>query len=318
MAQASGNLRRLAIVTMVRKNLGFRLWLAAIAFGLGEWLPLVGQESESTRVDPQAGEEKAEKPERKNSNRRVRVSELSNEERVRYQRQMGDVDLYSKDGVAFRKTWGFKSGVTELYPPFYDGWVDGKRVKGLYEEFVQDGEPGYTLASVSFNQPFYQATGKEFINFFALVWVPEQFAFTLFQTSNFEALKEGVRDRIVEARKQYANRDQFDSFEDYVAFKFGRDEDMENFVDGYWIEANEGPEHLTYFYTSEFLVERRKQAFKRPLIATTTYLIVRNKLLKIEIAKEYSIPEDIAQLLEFTNGFREDMKVVNRYGETDR
>ena len=57
---------------------------------------------------------------------------------------------------------------------------------------------------------------------------------------------------------------------------------MEDFVDGYWIVADENDYRLTYFYTSEFVgtEKRNKQAFKRPLIATTSYMLVRNKLLK--------------------------------------
>ena len=312
-------------------ELGKRLRALGLIAGMTMVVSLWGQTSEESpppsesngstqeQLDESANPDDVQKPaKKKRQNRSVRVNELTQEERIRYQRQMGDVDLYSKDGVAFRKSWGFKSGVTQLYPPFYDGWVDGKRFKGLHEEFAKDGDPGYTLASVAFNEPFYKATGKEFVNFFTLIWVPEQYAFSLFQPSNFERFKEGIQSKIVAARKDYAQRDQFDSFEDYIAFKFGKDDDMENFVDGYWLVANESQEHLTYFYTSEFLVERRKQAFVRPLIATTTYLVVRNKLLRLDVAKEYSVPEDIAQLLEFTNGFREDMNVVNRFGETDR
>lgn len=306
-------------------DLGKRLGVWGIAGAMTSGVLLWGQAAEDatsksgeSQVEAKPSSE-IEKPERKKKeSRRVRVSELTQEERIRYQRQMGDVDLYSKDGIPFRKSWGFKSGVTQLYPPFYDGWVDGKRVKGLYDEFAQDGDPGFTLASVSFNEPFYKATGKEFVNFFALIWVPEEYAYSLFQPSSFAKVKDGIHSKIIAGRKQYADREQFDTFEDYIAFKFGRDEDMENFVDGYWLVANESSEHLTYFYTSEFLVERRKQAFKRPLIATTTYMVMRNKLLRLDVAKEYSVPEDIQQLLEFTNGFREDMKVVNRYGETDR
>ena len=62
--------------------------------------------------------------------------------------ERGDPDLFLKNGVAIRKSWSFRSGVTELYPPYYDGWRNGKTVKGLYENYLDQGEPGYTLSSV--------------------------------------------------------------------------------------------------------------------------------------------------------------------------
>ena len=307
-----------------------RIWCAllVLAFAGLVWAQDVSPENASERSESvslseseSSGEGSGEadsKNKKKKKRGSLRYEELTQADRIRYQRQMGDTDLYSKDGVPFRKSWGFRSGVTQLYPPFYDGWKNGREVKGLYRKFAEDGEAGYTLESIVFDEQFYKATGKEFVNYFALVWVPQQYAFSLFQPRNFEVFKEGVREKIVAARKGYAKREEFDTFQDYVAFKFGRDDEMENFVDGYWIEANESEEHLTYFYTSEFLVERRRQAFQRPLIATTTYLVIRNKLLKLEIAKEYSTPEDIPQLLEFTERVRDDMKIVNRHGETDQ
>ena len=281
----------------------------------------VGKEGDSP--EEIEGPEKKAPRSRKRRSSKVALEELSPTERIRIQRQMGDVDLYGKDGVAYRKSWGFRSGVTQLYPPFYEGWANGydakgHDVKGLFEKLAEDGEPGYTLSSVSFNERYYRQTGREFINFYALVWVPEQYAFTLFQENSFQPIKDNLRETIVKARKGYAKRGQFETFQDYVAFKFGRDEEIENFVDGFWVEANESAEHLTYFYTPEFLVERKRQAFVRPLIATATFLIVRNKLLRLDIIRSYDSPEDIPSLLEFTKGLREDMKIVNRYGESDK
>jgi hypothetical protein len=65
-------------------------------------------------------------------------------------------------------------------------------------------------------------------------------------------------------------------------------------------------------------VERKRQAFVRPLIATTSFILVRGKLLKVDIVKAYDSPEDIPRLLEFTEGVRDDMKTVNRHGESNR
>ncbi len=249
----------------------------------------------------------------------IRLEQLPPEERRRMQMQMRGVDFHSKDGVGYRKSWEFRSGVTKLYPPYYDGWEDGRGVKGLYEDYVGKGEPGYTLSRIIYNDRFYEQTGSEFINFFSLFWVPEAYAFSLFTPRSFEKVKTTIRERIIEARKDYADRDKFESFQDYIAFKFGNDFEMEGFVDGYWIEANDGPEHLTYFYTSEFVgyKRKRKEAYKVPLIATATYMIVRNKMVKMDVVREYVNQEDIPILLEFTSKLHGDMKTVNRYGESD-
>ncbi len=304
----------------------YRFRFIFLALGFTGICPVWAQESGSAEMlaealrdlEEETERQKMAPPKRRRGRSSTSLRDLTPIDRLRYQRESGDLDLYFKDGVAYRDSLGFKSGVTQLYPPFYEGWSDGRKVKGLYEEFVKDGDPGFTLSSVVYNDRYYRETGKEFVNYFVLYWVPEQYAFTLFQPNSFQPFKDHVRDEIVKARKNYAQRDQFDTFQDYVAFKFGRDDEIENFVDGFWIEANEGDEHLTYFYTSEFLVERKRQAYKRPLIATTSFIIVRGKLLKVDIVKAYDSPEDIPILLEVTDGLREDMKIVNRHGESNR
>ncbi|HCR30949.1 MAG TPA: hypothetical protein DIV79_13130 [Opitutae bacterium] len=224
-------------------------------------------------------------------------------------------DRFTKNGVEYRKQWGFKAGVARLYPPLYSGWENGLEVKGLYEEYAAKGEAGYTLSSIFYNQRYFEETGSEFVNNFVLLWVPERYAFSVFNEVNFEAFKNTIKENIIEARKQYADREKFESFDDYIAFKFGRDEEMEDFVDGYWIVAEENDFRLTYFYTSEFIgsEKRSKQAFKRPLIATTSYMLVRNKVLKMGIVKEFDGRDDIPILLQFTANLHRDLELVNRY-----
>jgi len=261
-------------------------------------------------------------PRKRNERRKsgkLSLEELPPEERRRLEMQMLGVDYHSKDGVGYRKSWEFRSGVTKLYPPFYDGWENGIEVKGLYELYRGKGEPGYTLSSIIYSDNFYEQTGSEFVNFFALFWVPEKYAFSLFTPRSFEKVKSSIREGIIEARQEYADREKFESFEDYIAFKFGKDFEMEGFVDGYWIEANQGPEHLTYFYTSEFIGYNRKQkgAYKRPLIATATYMIVKQKMVKMDVVREYVSQDDIPILLDFTSNLRRDMRIVNRYGASD-
>lgn len=261
-------------------------------------------------------QEETKKQKRKSQ---VTLEELPPEERRRMEMQMMGVDFHSKGGVGYRKSWEFRSGVTKLYPPYYDGWEDGRELKGLYEDYAWKGDPGYTLSRIIYNDRFLQQTGSEFVNFFSLFWIPEAYAFSLFTPRSFEKVKNTIRERIIGARKEYAEREKFDSFEDYIAFKFGNDFEMKGFVDGYWIEANDGPEHLTYFYTSEFVGYRRrkKEAYETPLIATATYMIVRNKMVKMDVVREYVGRDDIPILLEFTSKLHADMKVVNRYGKSD-
>ena len=289
-----------------------------LALGLLATLPLesIGQSGEpadepvdSGRQAESDGEEqdseKAEKQERQTAPESKRAIRIPLE---------GD-DRFTKNGVEYRKQWGFKAGVARLYPPFYSGWESGMKVKGLYEEYVAKGEVGYTLSSIFYNQRYFKETGSEFVNNFVLLWVPERYAFSVFNESNFEAFKNSIKENIIEARKHYADREKFESFDDYIAFKFGRDEEMEDFVDGYWIVADENDYRLTYFYTSEFVAsaERGQQAFKRPLIATTSYMLVRNKVLKMDIVKEFDGRDDIPILLQFTANLHRDLELVNRY-----
>lgn len=224
-------------------------------------------------------------------------------------------DRFTKNGVEYRKRWGFRAGAARLYPPLYSGWESGMEVKGLYEEYVAKGEAGYTLSSLFYNERYFRDTGSEFVNNFVLLWVPERYAFSLFDESAFEAFKNSIKESIIEARKEYADREKFESFDDYIAFKFGRDEEMEDFVDGYWIVADENDYRLTYFFTSEFIgtEKRSKQAFKRPLIATTSYMLVRNKVLKMDVVKEFDGRDDIQILLQFTANLHRDLELINRY-----
>jgi len=261
--------------------------------------------SENGRPGQEKDPSKAEKQERQTKREPEKAIRIPLE---------GD-DRFTKNGLEYRKHWGFKAGVARLYPPLYSGWENGMEVKGLHEEYTAKGEAGYTLSSIFYNQRYLQETGSEFVNNFVLLWVPERYAFSVFNETNFEAFKSSIKENIIEARKQYADREKFESFDDYIAFKFGRDEEMEDFVDGYWIVADENNYRLTYFYTSEFVGsgKRDKQAFKRPLIATTSYILVRHKLLKMDIVKEFDGRDDIPILLQFTANLHRDLELVNQH-----
>ena len=293
-----------------------RSWFAVwtLTLSLSVFLPLVllGQSPEPVKLEDQS---ENPNPGAEGSEAKKLIKKEKPIQRKGIRIPLEGDDRFTKNGVEYRKQWGFRAGVARFYPPLYIGWENGMEVKGLYEEYAAKGEAGYTLSSIFYNRRYFKDTGSEFVNNFVLLWVPERYAFSLYDESSFQGFKDSVKENIIKARKQYADREKFESFDDYIAFKFGRDEEMEDFVDGYWIVADENDYRLTYFYTSEFVgtEKRNKQAFKRPLIATTSYMLVRNKVLKMDIAKEFDGRDDIPVLLQFTANLHRDLVLINRY-----
>ncbi len=293
-----------------------RSWFAVwtLTLSLSVFLPLVllGQSPEPVKLEDQS---ENPNPGAEGSEAKKLIKKEKPIQRKGIRIPLEGDDRFTKNGVEYRKQWGFRAGTARLYPPLYIGWENGIEVKGLYEEYAAKGEAGYTLSSIFYNTRYFKDTGSEFVNNFVLLWVPERYAFSLYDESSFQGFKDSVKENIIKARKQYADREKFESFDDYIAFKFGRDEEMEDFVDGYWIVADENDYRLTYFYTSEFVgtEKRNKQAFKRPLIATTSYMLVRNKVLKMDIVKEFDGRDDIPVLLQFTANLHRDLVLINRY-----
>ncbi|MDG2254898.1 MAG: hypothetical protein P8L49_08055, partial [Opitutaceae bacterium] len=98
-----------------------------LALGIAGICPVWAQESGSSasleemleRLEMETDPERASPKKRRRS--RSSMENMMPIDRLRAQRQMGDIDLYFKDGVAYRDSLGFKSGVIQLYPPFYEG-----------------------------------------------------------------------------------------------------------------------------------------------------------------------------------------------------
>ncbi len=236
---------------------------------------------------------------------------LSKEEQLEWEKKLLGNDLKHRGDVAYLQQWSFKSGVTRLNTPYYDGWINLIRQKGAIEDFSEGGDPNDLLAGVLVNKNYVEASGSDFINFYSLVWVPQDYAFSLFSQSNFDNYKSALREYMIDQRKLLANRDDFESFDDYIRFKFGRDEEMESFADGYMIEASESDGHLTYFFTFEARRKDKKQEFVSSMVGTLSYFLVRNKLIKVETRMEYNSIDDISRILEFSDRFREDFVLVN-------
>ncbi len=265
-----------------------------------------GAESVQAEEQPEI-KEAAVEPEKK----KRRASRLSREEQLEFERKLLGNGLKSRDGTAFRDEWSFKSGVTNLNTPYYDGWVNLIRQKGAFEDFSEGTDPNDLLVGILVNRNYVEATDSDYINFYSLVWVPQDFAYSLFSQRNFDAYKTALREQMVVQRKVIANRDDFETFEDYVRFKFGRDEEMESFADGYMIEASESDDHLTYFFTFEATRQGKKDQVVASMVGTLSHFLVRDKLIKLETRMEYNSIDDVSRVLEFSDRFRQDFVKVN-------
>jgi len=244
--------------------------------------------------------------------RSLGMNELTGRERRQLERMLskqGPV-LYRGE-VPYIREWSFRSGVAELNVPAYDGWINVTKNRDLYVEFAGQGVPGQTLSGVFVNQRYISRTQSSYINFYVTAWVPERHAFKIFSPEAFAPIKETLQDELIEVRQNTVQREEFDSFDDYLNFKFGRDEAVENFVDGRLIKASEDDDFVTYFFTSEFFVQDEKSPLFEPMVGTTTFGLVRGKLVRFDVRMAYRGRDDVARILEFAQQYFEDLKRVN-------
>lgn len=227
--------------------------------------------------------------------------------------ELAERDVVFSDGIPYRRKWTMEAGVTQLDIPAYDGWVQASPDSDLFANFASQSREGNRLASVLVNQRFVEATASPYVNWFVLVQVPQQYAFARFNARSFAVRKQAIRERAEEFRQAYVEREDFETFSDYINYKRGRDELVENYVDGYMLEASEGGDRLVYFYTSEF-TRRGDPTQRDPLVGTTSYAVVRGKLLRIEVRKLMTSFDDIPQIVSFTEGFIEDLRRINEPG----
>ena len=235
--------------------------------------------------------------------------------RVRGRSQVGTAGLIYRSGVPYYDEWTFRAGAMKLRVPAYLGWQAIKPSSDFYREQAKTGRPGELLALPIMFSDFVRATRSKYVNYFGLLWVPQEYAFKSLVDANFEVFKEDLQSEIVADRKRLVERDDFWDFDDYLAFKKGRDEDLDESLQGYWLKALDQPDLVTYFATSEFVYESRRGVVRQPMIQTKTYALVRGKLLRFDFKRLYLSNEDAVELIKFTQNFVEDMRAVNGLSE---
>jgi len=267
------------------------------------------ENGEATGEDIADGEETNSKKERPNS---FDIDKLTPRELRNFERMLRNEEhvLY-RGKTPFVRDWGFRSGVVELNVPHYEGWVNLTPQTDLYLEFAQLGVADQTLSGVYVNSRYMLETRANYINFYVLVWVPEGTAFKLFTEHSFAPVKEKLQADLVAVRQKTTNREDFSSFDDYFNFKFGKDEELEDFVDGRMIKAMEDDDFVSYFFTSEFRIQDEKSPLTEPMLGTTTIGFVRGKLVRFDVGMAYRSDEDVSRILEFTRQYFDDFKRVN-------
>ena len=270
------------------------------------------EEQESEGKEAAADEAKKEEKKKKERPESLSIDELTPRELRNLERMMtnqGHV-LYRGD-TPYIRDWSFRSGVVEINVPAYDGWVNVTKKKDLYLDFAGQGVLGQTLSGVYVNTRYIRATNSNYINFYALAWVPERFAYKRFTPEKFAPIKEKLHGELVAVRRETTEREDFRSFDDYLNFKFGKDEELEEFVDGRMIKATEGDDFVTYFFTSEFLIRDEKSPMTEPMLGTTTFGLARGKLIRFDIRMAYRSRDDVSRILEFTRQYFDDLQRVN-------
>lgn len=305
--------RRLLLVAMIGSCILTTLFSAQSEESLKEKSEVEKtDEKGSEDVEAVAEETKEEEKKKKERPKSISVDELTPRERRNLERMLTDQGhvLYRGD-TPYIRDWSFQSGVVELNVPAYEGWVNVTKKKDLYLDFARQGVPGQTLSGVYINTRYIRATRSKYINFYVLAWVPERFAYKQFNPKKFAPIKEKLQAELIAVRRRTTEREDFQSFDDYLNFKFGKDEELEEFVDGRMIKAAEGDDYLTYFFTSEFLIQDEESPVTEPMLGTTTFGLVRGKLIRYDIRMVYRSDDDVARILEFTQQYFDDLQRVN-------
>ncbi|MDQ8185866.1 hypothetical protein [Pelagicoccus sp. SDUM812002] len=235
--------------------------------------------------------------------------------KLRRRSRMGAIDPIYRHGVAYFDEWTIRAGALKLRVPAYHGWEGVKPTSDFYRSQAQMGRPGELLVLPITNQEFVRSTRSKYVNNYGLIWVPQEHAFVSMTEDGFAPFKEEVKERIVEERRRRLNRDDFWEYDDYIAFKRGNDEHVDEFQNGYWFRAIDEPTVVTYFAVSEFVFQTNREEIRQPMVQTMTYALVRGKLLRFDFKKLHLSDEDAAQLISFTRQFVADMRAVNGLSE---
>lgn len=288
--------------------------VAAFVFSFGQ---LYGQ-GEGAEVDlamEAAAEAALARVEADAEERGVKERRSESGMKVRRRYKVGTEDPIYRSGVAYYNEWTIRAGALKLRVPAYQGWQAVKPTSEFYLAQSRTGRPGELLVLPIMFSDFVRATRSKYVNYFGLLWVPQEFAFMSLVEANFEEFKEDLQSEIVADRKRRIDREDFWEFDDYIAFKKGRDEDLEESLHGYWLKALDEPDLVTYFATSEFVFESSRGVQRQPMIQTMTYALVRGKLLRFDFKRLHLTDEDAVELISFTQKFVEDMRAVNGLSE---
>ncbi|MBC2606533.1 hypothetical protein [Pelagicoccus albus] len=234
---------------------------------------------------------------------------------VRRKARVGTSDPIYRHGIPYYDEWTIRAGALKLRVPAYPGWEAVKAGTEFYYSQASNGKPGEHLALPIMNSDFVRGTRSKYVNNFGLVWVPQEHAFTSMTPERFAVVKDTLKSQLVEDRKMRVEREDFWEFEDYLAFKKGNDESVEESLNGYWFRANEEEDIITYFAISEFVFQTPREELRQPMIETMSYALVRGKLLRIDFKRLFLSDEDVSQLLNFTRTFIQDMRAVNGISE---
>lgn len=232
--------------------------------------------------------------------------------RVRNRASAGD-PVY-RNGVPYYDEWTIRAGASRLRLPAYPGWESVSPNSEFYRQQSQSGAPGEHLAAVLTNKQFTSAAKTKYVSFYSLIWVPQEHAFSLMFPESFAHFKDALQEETIATRKRLIARDDFKDFDDYLNFKFGNDEAVDDFVDGFWVRAVDEADTVIYFATSQFVYQTPRTEIVDSMIMTVSYALVENKLVRVDMKRLYTSEDDIAALIAFTQLFLKDFRNVNGLG----
>ncbi len=220
-------------------------------------------------------------------------------------------DALRRNGVEFVEDWTIRAGVTRLRIPARNGWIAVSPNSAFFSQQVEAGTPGEHLALLLVNKAYVTASKSKYVNFYSEIRVPQEYAFKLMTPASFAPFKAGIQEAAVETRMRLIQRDDFEDFDDYLNFKFGRDEAVDSFVDGFMVRAIDEPDLVIYFATSEFVYDGPREDTVEPMMVTVCYALVNEKLIRYDTRRVFSGQDDIAVMLAETKAFISDMRRLN-------
>ncbi|MCH6256000.1 hypothetical protein MLD52_05535 [Puniceicoccaceae bacterium K14] len=226
--------------------------------------------------------------------------------------QLVGEDIYERDGVYFHKEWSFKVGVTQVHVPAPKGLVSGLQFKGGYEsfsDFTKDGDRlvGALISHDSLNSKKSESYG----DFIVVISVPELYEYRKYDSVSFEKLKESLKTDVAQERKELAEREHFETFEDYQKYKYESDENLDTFVDGYRVLAAEAEDYIMYFFKTNLRVKSKDVDIMKDQSVTTTIANIRGKIVKVDVRITTADDETDTLLLNYSQQFIDWMKRAN-------